>query len=177
MIVKPSWSIYREDALHPLEPQLLVPLALVQNNFSDYTRDPNPAFCRGAQAECRELQLQRGQYLHTVPCSQVFVDDLPPGQVAHPTGNLDGHVHQILLGNRLQEPRAAAISPSSPAPAGLLGVQCPLPFQSPQTQPPMGTHDGALLEILTCLTCQGKILPSCKCLTLCTCFSFDWKWA
>lgn len=59
------------------------------------------------------------------------MDDLPPGQVAHPTGDLDGHVYQILLGNRLQEPRAAAISPFSPEPAELTGLLCPCaPFPS-----------------------------------------------
>lgn len=41
-------------------------------------------------------------YLHTVSGCQVFVNDLPPGQVAHATGNLDGHVHQVLLRNRLE---------------------------------------------------------------------------
>lgn len=42
-------------------------------------------------------------HLHTVPSSQVFVDDFPPGQVAHPAGNLNGHVHQVLLRNCLWE--------------------------------------------------------------------------
>lgn len=134
---KPSWGIYREDVLHPSEPLFLVPLALEENSFTNYTSDPKPAFWRRAQAECRELQLQRGQYLHTVPGSQVFVDDLPSGKVAHPTGNLDGHMHQILLGNRLQEPRAAAISPCR-----ITGFALPFPFPFP---PPMNTHDGASL--------------------------------
>lgn len=39
--------------------------------------------------------------LHTVPSSQVFVDDLSSCQVAHTTGDLDSHVNKILLGDGL----------------------------------------------------------------------------
>ena len=31
------------------------------------------------------------------------MDDLPSGQIAHPTGNLNSHVDQVLLRNRLWE--------------------------------------------------------------------------
>lgn len=43
-----------------------------------------------------------GGHLHTIPGSQVFVYDLPASQVAHSTSYLDGHVHQVLLGDRLK---------------------------------------------------------------------------
>lgn len=39
--------------------------------------------------------------LHTVPGSQVFVDDLSPCQVAHTTSDLDSHVDKVLLGDGL----------------------------------------------------------------------------
>lgn len=41
-------------------------------------------------------------HLHTVPGSQIFVYDLSASQVAHPTCNLDGHVDQVLLRDRLE---------------------------------------------------------------------------
>lgn len=40
--------------------------------------------------------------LHAVPGSEVFVYHLPARQVAHSTGDLDGHVDQVLLGDGLQ---------------------------------------------------------------------------
>lgn len=115
-----------------------------------------------------------GQYLHTVPGSQVFVDDLPSGQVAHATGDLDGHVDKVLLGDRLQEPTAATISP---VPAGLLGLLCPSAPSLPS--PHRHNHPWTLMKVpyskfqLLFLTCQEKILPPCNCLSLCTYFCFD----
>lgn len=44
-----------------------------------------------------------GAHLHTVPGSQVFVDDLPAGQVAHSTSDLNGHGNQVLLRDRLKD--------------------------------------------------------------------------
>lgn len=41
--------------------------------------------------------------LHTVPGSEVFVYDLPAGQVAHSTSNLNGHGNQVLLRDRLKD--------------------------------------------------------------------------
>lgn len=46
---------------------------------------------------------EQGQgHLHAVPGSEVFVYDLPASQVAHSTCNLDGHVNQVLLRDRLK---------------------------------------------------------------------------
>lgn len=45
---------------------------------------------------------------HTVPGSQVFVDDLPAGQVAHSTGDLNGHINQVLLGDGLKDKKTEA---------------------------------------------------------------------
>lgn len=44
-----------------------------------------------------------GAHLHAIPGSQVFVYDLPAGQVAHSTSDLNGHIHQVLLGDRLKD--------------------------------------------------------------------------
>lgn len=41
-------------------------------------------------------------HLHTVPGGQVFVYDLPARQVAHSACDLNGHVHQVLLRDRLE---------------------------------------------------------------------------
>lgn len=49
--------------------------------------------CRGVLCEMFNL--------HTVPGSQVFVDDLSPCQVAHTTSDLDSHVNKVLLGDGL----------------------------------------------------------------------------
>lgn len=37
----------------------------------------------------------------TVPSSHILVDDVPSGQIAHSLGNLNSHVNQVLLRNRL----------------------------------------------------------------------------
>lgn len=41
-------------------------------------------------------------HLHAVPGGEVFVYDLPARQVAHSTCNLNGHVNQVLLRDRLE---------------------------------------------------------------------------
>lgn len=41
-------------------------------------------------------------HLHAVPGGEVFVYDLPASQVAHPACNLDSHVDQVLLRDRLK---------------------------------------------------------------------------
>lgn len=46
--------------------------------------------------------LSRQGHLHAVPGSEVFVYDLPARQVAHSTCNLDGHINQVLLRDRLK---------------------------------------------------------------------------
>lgn len=46
--------------------------------------------------------LSRQGHSHAVPGSEVFVYDLPARQVAHSTCNLDGHINQVLLRDRLK---------------------------------------------------------------------------
>lgn len=52
-------------------------------------------------------------HLHTVPSSQVFVDDFPSGQIAHATGNLNRHVYQVLLRNCLWEQKMTMFAVST----------------------------------------------------------------
>lgn len=50
------------------------------------------------------------KYLHAVSSSQVFVNDLPSGQVTHAAGDLNRHMDKILLGNCLQDQKKAILT-------------------------------------------------------------------
>lgn len=56
----------------------------------------------GGRGRGRKRKRRVKRCLHAVPGGEVFVYHLPARQVAHSTGNLDGHVDQVLLGDGLQ---------------------------------------------------------------------------